>query len=445
MNWNLGVLECGYCHEKFNCSIGLSNKTSTQSFSFCCPKCSGLFEIKLTPFQNEKYYLSNNLIRTVEKDFFDIPSFKLHLDFPAIYTKGWIPFSPFSYSTLLMKEQREIEHYKIITQKLNSYTDNILDLKSFFNLHKKGKFQELYKLAESIIGSEHGCFNHDDYISIYKLTAPEYVSRRDFDMYFYKLIFIIMTPLNNGENPNVIMKKYSDYIVSLNNDKVKELFNYLNNANYFDDITVTTNRVYNSILSSEEIFRPSIFIMDYTDIDIVKEKSPLKISHDGIDGIINIYKDICEVISRFYTLIAGLNNIKHNMSYDSFKIKKIKMYDKYIYCNNLLGFSGLDLGLKSRFINDSYFSEDVKVISTHIRNSIAHNNWSYNDVSQVITFKKNKKLEINPENAKSLNLTSLEFCRNIMILFRVMHKLNILTYLVIYEGESKDKMKFYDY
>lgn len=107
-----------------------------------------------------------------------------------------------------------------------------------------------------------------------------------------------------------------------------------------------------------------------------------------------------EVISKQYILIVGLRNIEESDNYDTFKMNYVRTRKGKVSINNIAEFSELDLGMKARFMKGSYFEKDLKIISNKIRNSIAHNNWEYNELSQEVLFRFNKGINDAPKEKK---------------------------------------------
>ncbi|HBM2658548.1 TPA: hypothetical protein LUY57_004880, partial [Enterobacter asburiae] len=180
-----------------------------------------------------------------------------------------------------------------------------------------------------------------------------------------------------GMKPDHDIKELSSYLSGLKKEKLCEFHSYLSNNRHLKDSIKTTNKIYSNIYSNEEFFRPSIFLSDYSSTNYKKGKSPLRLVSEKVEVILNIYKDLTEVISKQYILIVGLRNIEESDNYDTFKMNYVRTRKGKVFINNIAEFSELDLGMKARFMKGSYFEKDLKIISNKIRNSIAHNNWEY--------------------------------------------------------------------
>ncbi|MEI7178124.1 hypothetical protein WCT65_03530 [Pectobacterium carotovorum] len=430
MNWNFGQLECDYCKASFNCSVGLSNKNTVQVFSFCCYSCSGVLSIEIDPHRSSDYKLINlKRNENFKGSIFDLKTIKLHIDFPAVFTDGFNPFSPYIMANLGLKDGCNIEHFKAITNELNFYSENILKLQSFFNFYKNKKYKELLIVSQILLRDEFDIIIKVDSDYINSLSIFEYVTTRDLDVVFYKSLFGMSTSLNKGDNPDCEVKDISLYLSGMSKGKLCEFRSYLTNNKYLQSAIETSNRIYSNIYSNEEFFRPAIFLSDYSGVECKNGKSPLRLVSEKVEVILGIYKDLVEVISKQYTLVIGLRNIKENDDYNKSTKNKIKIGSRMVVVNNIADFSNVDLGLKIKFMEGCYFYNDFKSVSHKIRNAIAHNNWEYKERSQEVVFYYNKGIVDGPEHARYECKTILEINRDIVNLFRLMHKLNIFHYL----------------
>lgn len=430
MNWNLKQLSCDFCKTNFNCSVGLSNKKTAQIFSFCCPSCSGILSIKIDPCRESGYTLINiSHDEKFNENFLDLKTIKLHLDFPTIITAGFNIFSPYVFACLGLKDNSNIEHFKMVTDDLNFYSENILKLKSFFVFYKNKRLKELLLLSRFLLRDEFEVVVNldDDYIN--SISIFDYITAREIDVIFYKTLLGISRALNKGDNPDDEIKDISSYLSDINKEKLCEFRSYLSNNEHLKNAINTSNKIYENIYSNEEFFRPAIFLFDYSSMGYKNSKSPLRLVSEKIDVILGVYKDVVETISKQYTLIVGLRNLKDNGDYNKFSKNTIKLGSKRITINNIVDFSNLDFGLKSRFMKGCYYDNEAKNISHKVRNAIAHNNWEYNELTQEVTFYYDKGIVDELENVKSERKTILEINRDIVILFRLMHKLNIFYYL----------------
>lgn len=430
MNWNLGQLECGFCNSQFNCSIGLSNKKTVQTFSFCCHQCSGILSVEIDPTKHADCKLINvNRIERPEKGFFGLKSVRLHLDFPAMVTDSWMPFSNYTIAALALKDDVNIDHFKFVTSELNFYSENILTLQSIFNFHKNGRTKQLYLASYKLLREEYEVIVGVDLDYINSMTVLDNITSRDLDVIFYKTLFGISVALNKGENPDHEMRELEPYFSGLNKDRLYEFHSYLSNNNHLRKTSETVNKIYSDIFSNEEFFRPSIFLSDYSEMSYKNRKSPLRLVGEKVGVILNIYKDLVEVISKQYVVLVGLRNIKTSKSYNVFKNKKVSLRSGVVSVNSLAEFSSLDLGVKTKFMVGCLYYNELQKISSKIRNSIAHNNWEYNDLAQEVTFRFSKNVDEKPNQKNSQTKTMLEVNGDVIQMFRLLHKLNIVNYL----------------
>ncbi|QIY07720.1 hypothetical protein FOC33_01455 [Plesiomonas shigelloides] len=434
MNYSLSLLECDYCRESFSCSIGLSNKTGWQSFSFCCPGCSGILSIELKPVlgQGPEYKLINLTINErFEGDRCNFKIVRLHLDFPTIVFDTYMPFSPYTIATMSLKNGASIDDYKSVTNELNFYSENIEKIQSFFIFYKNKRVKELLLTSKFLLRDNfYAIINlDDDYIN--NFSVLDNVSELDVDVFFYKSLFFISSALNDLECPDDEIRKALTYLAEIDKSKVCEFRTYLHNNKHLQSSIKTFNKIYSLIYSNEEFFRPSIFLTDYSGVGCKDSKLPLRLANDKVEVILGIYKDLVEVISKQYVLIVGLRNINNNGEYNKFKKNVHYIRNKKIVINNIAEFSSLDLGLKINFMEGCYCFDELKCVSNKIRNAIAHNNWEYDEKRQVVTFCFDKGIVDSSRKLKSESKTILEVNSDIISLFRLMHKLNVMYYLLL--------------
>lgn len=432
MNWNLGQLECDFCKARFNCSIGLSNKETIQTFGFCCQNCGGMLSIVVDPHESSNYELINiSRSNNSEKIMIDLKSIRLHLDFPTFISDCWLPLSPFTLSALGSKHGYSIEHFKEITNELNFYSKNILKLKSLFVFYKNKNLKELLTTSRSLLRDDFEKIIGVDEEYISNISMLNYYTTREIELVFYKTLLSISIPLNMGDIPDYEINAISSYLSGMKKDALCNFHSYLSQYEHLQNSAKTTNSIYSNIYSNEEFFRPSIYLSDYSSIEFKNQMSPLRLASEKIEIILSIYKDLTEVISKQYTLIVGLENIKKRNNHNSFIKNSIRLKTKTIPINNIVDFSNLDLGLKSRLMDGCYYHDEIKKVSHKIRNSIAHNNWEYDEQKQGITFFQNRGID-KSKGEKPVYKTILEINSDIIDLFRLMHKLNIIHYLFNY-------------
>ncbi|MFB1118899.1 hypothetical protein RF240_18360 [Dickeya dadantii] len=109
-------------------------------FSFFCPNRSGALSIEIDPCRSLNY-TSINLTRnpSFKKSIVDFKTIKSHLDLPATFTDGFNPFSPYIMASIGLKDVYSIEYFKSITNELNFYSKNILNLQGFLIFTKKAQ------------------------------------------------------------------------------------------------------------------------------------------------------------------------------------------------------------------------------------------------------------------------------------------------------------------
>ena len=160
-------------------------------------------------------------------------------------------------------------------------------------------------------------------------------------------------------------------------------------------------KIYPEIYSAEMPMRPVLYL------DLVNKYQKAQMAACISTQEFKIYKDIVEVFSRQLILVAGINNIIHRNSFDSF----LPISGKSL--SSLEKFSSKTLSDKFKYLDDCWYPVDKEVIDAGVRNSIAHNNIQYNDVTQEITYYPGGG---GIEQTPGHSIYSLDFMRMILII-----------------------------
>lgn len=127
------------------------------------------------------------------------------------------------------------------------------------------------------------------------------------------------------------------------------------------------------------------------------------------------FDDICDLYARLYEYVITtiglfnipINNILYRGDFDlSSKFKPTKPNERF-KSSNINGQKKLD-----ELVDSELFSINRSYMDTNIRNSISHYDYSYDGVSQVISFTNDKNKSVN-----TIEMSLLDFCELTMNLF----------------------------
>lgn len=112
--------------------------------------------------------------------------------------------------------------------------------------------------------------------------------------------------------------------------------------------------IYPRILAAELPLRPVLFL-DF-DEEFPNNLIPMRISNDVFESFKDLYKDISEIVSRQFVLVAGVNNLLKRGNHDNFKpgiglAKNGKDYTP----KDLHAFADVAFGKKFEYLDDSWF------------------------------------------------------------------------------------------
>lgn len=220
------------------------------------------------------------------------------------------------------------------------------------------------------------------------------------------------------------MKKLSDANKNAFDNFITEIIE----TGFLENIRKDCLEIYPRLLDAELPMRPALFL----DFDTAYEKElvAFRVSTDEFHQYKDLYKDISEIMSRQFVLLAGINNLiqrgDHNKFGDFGKLTPKSLHD----------YADVPFGSKIQFLDDSWYAVEEGVADNQLRNSIAHYKAEYDEISQLITYYPRKE---GIKQDKPEQMYFIDFMRKILISYREMHRLHQLIkclfnyYFIIYE------------
>ncbi|GJL93852.1 MAG: hypothetical protein DHS20C05_02570 [Hyphococcus sp.] len=337
----------------------------------------------------------------------------LHLDFPVSFEKYVMGQTPF-----MMAAQRigvdEMMLHGARLRHLDEFHDNkrtFNTLLKHYTRQKKTPFKLVAKRAFDV-----------DVIS----DAPQ-----DFNAALYNLLAIMMWPFAlPGDNANTV-DLFMNELGKARQASKPELEAFIAetiDTRFLAKLQSDCLDVYPRMLASELALRPALFL-DFDDA-YSNNPIPMRVSADDFQSFKDLYKDIAEVISRQFVLVAGVNNLikrgNHNTFFPGIGLTKS---GKDFTPDSLDQFAKVDFGKKLTFIDDSWYQLEDDSADNQLRNAIAHFKTEYDDVTQIISYYPQKD---GLEAKAPKTISFLEFMRRILTAYREMHRLHHLIKALFY-------------
>ncbi len=427
MNTNL-TFTCDVCEQDTDCRIGYSNRI-IQPLSFACPHCSSIIQITLDTKDapaSEFEFKGCKPSKIQSKGPFDgtNPFVDLHLDFPVRFGKYVMGNTPYM---MAMKElmdsddgepslaSKKMDFHNLRLDQLNYFHDREHEIKTIIRLYS-GKNKQLFRKR---VG---------DFI---RENQGDSLLPQDVNASLYQFVSFVFLPFIHFGEVKEVVNHFTHLTMSLPEDPFNKFMENIVSTGFLNTLQKDCLNIYPEIYSAEMPMRPVLYL------DLVnkyqKAQMAARISTREFQTYKDLYKDIVEVFSRQLILVAGINNIIHRNSFDSF----LPISGKAL--SSLEKFSSKTLSDKFKYLDDCWYPVDKEVIDAGVRNSIAHNNVQYNDVTQEITYYPGGG---GIEQTPGHTIYFLDFMRMILVLFREMHNLHhLIKCLFYYEYLIRNKQE----
>lgn len=282
-------LRCESCGAITNCRIGMSNRAE-QPLRFCCQDCgapidiviggkhaglSGAVEIKATgPFDDETNFVD------------------LHLDFPVHFGPYVMGDTPFMRAVDRIGPDNVQIHNRRLQQLDATYTEF-----GFFGTLLKFYIREKWTPFKNAAEKR---FNAN--------VASDKMQDRNAAL--YEVIAKVMSPFERPGQSVEDIQQYMQIELELANSNKAAFDAFIDevlDTGFLKNLQVDCLEIYPRILKAELPLRPVLFL-DF-DTEYQDEAIPMRVSADQFDAFKDLYKDIAEIISRQFVLVAGLNNL----------------------------------------------------------------------------------------------------------------------------------------
>jgi hypothetical protein len=400
MNINF-TLRCDTCGDNTNVRFGLSNRDE-QPVRFACP-CGSPIDIVMGGPQHG--ITGATKVQGVEP--FDAATnfVDIHLDFPVSfepYEMGMTPFMRASARAGAAKmglHAARLEH-------LNTNIPKSRFFRTILKLYAKEKFTPFKLNIERNFGI--------------KVVSDK---PQDTNSALYSLIAQMMMAY---EYPNQSRDAVDEFQVTLleitraNKAALDTFVEELVSGGFLKNIQLDVLEIYPRMLDAELVMRPALFL-DF-DEEYAAKPIPMRVSAKEFDDYKDLYKDISEIISRQFVLIAGINNLLKRGDHNSFA-PKVTKNGTNIAPASLDAFADIVFGLKQDYIDDNWYELLDGSTSNHLRNAIAHYKAEYDEITQILTYYPKKE---GMAQERGQRIYFLEFVRYLLVTYREMHRLHHL-------------------
>jgi len=410
MNINI-TIECETCGDPTNCRIGLSNR-EVQPLQFNCQTCGSSIEITLRKhaggsFVGAKQIKDRNPFEE-KANFVD-----LHLDFPVSFEKYVTGMTPFMRASLRVGPELMMLHQQRL-EFLNHEHPNF----RFFSLIIKLYINEKWTPFKETLRRR---FNVD-------VASNE---PQDINAALYQLISHVMIPFAYPNQDREAVDLFTRTINRLGREHktaTKSFMKDMLDTAFLKNLQVACLGIYPKILDAELPLRPALFL-DFDD-EFKNNPIPMRVSNAAFESLRDLYKDISEIISRQFILVAGINNLLKRGNHDSFLPEIGRRGNGSNFTpKSLQEYANVAFGKKLDYIDGSWFDFMKGAADNKLRNAIAHHKTEYDEVKQIVTYF--PRLEgIKQEKAESISF--LQFMRQLLISYREMHRLHHLIKCLFY-------------
>lgn len=407
MNVNF-TIECDICHEPTNVRFGMSNR-DVQPVRFACQSCGSAIDITMNggmPTIEGATRIEGSTPFDDKTNFVDI-----HLDFPVSFEPYVMGMTPF-----MRASQRvgfpEMRLHSARLNHLNSEMEKARFFETILKLYARGKLVPFKLNIKRTFGID------------VKSDKPE-----DVNAALYLLIAHMMTAYEYPDQSRQASDASIDKVMEIAKTKksaVEKFVLEITNNDFLRNLQFDVLEVYPRMLQAELVIRPALFL-DF-DAEYAANPIPMRVSASDFEKYKDLYKDISEIISRQFVLVAAINNLEKRGDHDRFA----PMINKHGVDNapsNLNKYADVVFGLKSTSLDNCWHQFLDKSVSNHLRNAIAHYKAEYDPVTQIVTYFP-KKEGMAQQQAEQMYL--LEFVRRLLTAYREMHRLHHLIKCLFY-------------
>jgi hypothetical protein len=409
MNINLAVV-CHTCGGRTNCRVGVSSQPEVP-LHFNCPHCGAAIQICLEGSSRGVEGAEQLKGRSHFDE--DTPFVDLHLDFPVLAGKYVMGMTPFMRARELIGDKNLLFHTGRLSRLAKAHSQAAL-FRTLLKLYEKGKVTPFRTNLEREFGIK------------LRSDKPE-----DLNSALFDLLAIVMHPFELPEMGRAVVDLYLSTLEALgksNRAALDAFVDQIVDNDFLDNLHRDCLEIYPRILDLQLPLRAALF-MDFM-ADGALEAAPMRVSTATFASVKDIFKDISEVISRLYVLIAGVNNLLKRGNHNLFLpgIGQIKGGRDFTP-KNLNGFADVDFGRKQQYVDDPWYTMLEGAVSNRMRNAIAHNKAEYDEVHQVVTYFPSKE---GMGQEVSSTVSFLGFLHWVLLAYREMRRMHHLVKALYY-------------
>lgn len=402
--------ECESCGESTNCRVGMSNRAE-QPLRFCCPDCGQPIDVAIG---GNNSGVSGAVEVEAVGPFDDKTNFvDLHLDFPVHFGKYVMGDTPFMRAVSRIGADNFQIHSARLQQLDATYTTF-----GFFETILKFYIRERWVPFRNGIEKRFGSTVVSD-------------KMQDRNAALYDAIAMMMWPFARPGQAHEDIEQYMQvqmHLSKTHNQAFHAFIDEILDTGFLKNLQVACLGIYPRILKAELALRPALFL-DF-DAEYQDHATPMRVSADQFDSFKDLYKDISEIISRQFVLVAGLNNLLKRGHHNTFMPEiGLTRAGKDLTPKSLNAFANLAFGQKEDYLDDNWFSFADQAADNQLRNAIAHYKTEYDDITQKITYYPRKE---GMRQEKSEEIYFLEFMRRVLVAYREMNRLHQLIKSLFY-------------
>ncbi len=412
------TLTCELCEQDIDCRIGYSNR-AVQPLRFACPHCETSLNITLDIAEAPKSKFSYTGCRPSDHQpggpfVGSNPFVDLHLDFPVRFGKYVLGDTPWFASMRQVEEAIGGDRTKAF--EMSQWHGQRLDLLNSL-CEKSG---HLRKVVNLYLGNNKQLFQQRACEFLEEEQNPSLLPQ-DINATLYRVIAKSFFPFVVFEHGKEISEEFPRLLYSLDSQQLDRFIGELILSKFLQQLQRDCLKIYPRILDAEIPLRPALFL------DLIKsnesERTSGRVSSQDFLAIKDLYKDIVEILARQLVIVAGINNLLHRNDAHAFPM----------ISGGVLGglekFSGKPLADRFKYLDDCWYVISIEVFNLELRNSIAHNNLEYQEISQTVRYF--------PEGGRltavsGKEMSFLDFMRQVLLVFREMHNMHHLIKSLFY-------------
>ena len=259
------------------------------------------------------------------------------------------------------------------------------------------------------------------------------VKPQDVNAALYQFLTFVFLPFVHFGEVSSLVDGFTEITLKLAGSPLNEFVRNIVDSGFLGTLQKDCLKLYPEIYGAELPMRPALYLDLFKSYE--RAKTAARISTKDFQSYKDVYKDIIEVLGRQLVLVAGINNIIHRKDSNAFATISGGAL------SSLEKFSEKSISEKFKYLDDCWYNIDREIVDTEVRNSIAHNNVNYDEVSQIIEYFPNGG-GIQPSPGQHIYF--LDFMRMILVAFREMNNLHHLVkclfyyeYLILQDSKNK--------